>query len=142
VTDSADQGDAGGGYANVFRRDDLGSGAVEGDGEADAARVECAGGASRVRADPHDRLIDGEQGVYPLIDVDRVAAAQDPSVEDRGLNRQETRLDLPSLVIESDEIRGRIADRAEQAGHQSPRLDRDGAVRVGDRHLGPRRCGP
>lgn len=74
LADHADQAIAGGDDDSLGGDDLIGSG--------------FGTGVDRVHGDPDDRLVDGEQGVDLLVDVGRVLGAQDPPVEDRGLDRQ------------------------------------------------------
>jgi hypothetical protein len=73
-------------------------------------------------------LVDGQQRPGLLVGAGQAAGAQDPAVEDGGLDRVVGGLGLPALVVEGDQLGGGVG----QAGEQAPLLGAGGAVGQGD----------
>src|SRR5215471_3668017 len=107
------------------------AGGLHHDGEADAVHVQAGpGGDGGGGAD--ERLGGGEQGVDLLVDAGQGARAQDPAIEQGGLDRVVGGFGLPPFVVEGDQLDGGVAGVVGQAGKQPPLLGAGGAISQGD----------
>src|SRR5262252_8712255 len=98
--------------------DDLVACGLEGGAEAGPVGVSAGGGRGGVGDGDPDRLVDGQQGVDLLGDAGQGAGAQDAAAQHGFLDLEVGGLDLPPLVVEGDQVEGRVAAGVEQAGGQ------------------------
>jgi hypothetical protein len=83
-------------------------------------------------------LVGDQQGVDLLVHAGGGAGAQDLAAEDGGLELEVGRLDFPALVVERDQVAGRVAAGVGQGGDQpvagdgAPGAGGDGDLGVDD----------
>src|SRR5262252_2251501 len=99
--------------------DDLVAGGLQGDAEAGPVRVGARDSRGGVGDRDPDGLVGGQQGVDLLGDAGHGAGAQDPASEHGFLQRIVSGFDLPSFVVQPDQVEGGVAAVIEQGGGQA-----------------------
>src|SRR5215813_6455432 len=131
---AADPADARGvaGIGDAAGGGDLVAGCFQGGGEAGPVRVGAGHGLGGRGHRHPDQLVDGEQRPQFLFGAGPVAGAHHVPAEESVAQRQVGDLDLPALVVEPDQLAGRVAQPVGQRGDEAVVVPDPGPVGTGD----------